>query len=150
MKKKKLKLIGIGLVVLTIILGITFTYKIFFKTNNKMANLIDIKVNDLNNKIKNKESFVVVISQTGCSHCEQYLPELNKALNDYDLKVYVLNISGISDEENKILAQHLKFSGTPTTIFFKDGEEKTTLNRIVGYISKDKIIEKFKALEYIK
>ena len=46
-----------------------------------------------------------------------------------------------------------KFSfdgGTPTTIFFKDGEEKTTATRIEGDISIERTIDKFKKNGFIK
>lgn len=136
-------------IIAVILLGVFLVYKLAF-SDSENTNIINIKVSDLETKIENKETFILVISQTGCSHCEQYLPELNRTLADYDLDAFVLNISGLDKENTQTLANYVNFSGTPTTIFFIDGEEKTTLNRLVGYASKTKIIDRLESLGYIK
>ena len=41
-------------------------------------------------------------------------------------------------------------SGTPTIIFFEKGNEESTLSRIVGEMSYEDTIEKFKENGYIK
>lgn len=137
------------IIVIIVLTGIFLVYKLAFGPD-KNSNLVNIKVSDLESKIENKDTFILVLSQTGCSHCEQYLPELDRTLSQYNIKAYVLNITGISESESKALAQYVNFSGTPTTVFFTDGTEKTTLNRFVGYASKAKIVERLKSLEYIK
>ena len=71
-------------------------------------------------------------------------------MQDYKINANILNISNLNQEETKKLAQYVNFSGTPTTIFFNEGKEKTTLNRLVGYANKDKIVERLKSLGYIK
>lgn len=134
----------IGIIVLV---GVFLVYKLAF--TNDENNLINISVNDLETKVNEKETFILVISQTGCSHCKQYLPELDRTLGEYDMEAYVINVSELSDKENKTLAEYVNFSGTPTTIFMQSGEEKTTLNRIVGYAPKNKIVERLKSLGYI-
>ena len=92
----------------------------------------------------------MVISQTGCSHCKQYLPELNRTLKNVGLTAYELNITNQSKEETAILNKYVSFSGTPTTVFYKDGVETTTLTRISGYADQNKIIERLKSLGYIE
>lgn len=142
--------LGLLIIILVIVLtGIFLVYMLAFGTD-KNSSLVNIKVSDLETKIENKDTFILVLSQTGCSHCEQYLPELNRTLSEYNLKAYVLNITGISESESKKLSQYVNFNGTPTTVFFTDGVEKTTLNRFVGYASKAKVIERLKSLGYIK
>lgn len=135
------------IIAIVIIIGAILVYKLAFGDNS--SSLVNISVSELETKIDKKNSFVLVISQTGCRHCEQYLPELDRTLSDYDMNAYVLNVSELSDEENKTLAQYVNFSGTPTTIFIENGEETTTLNRIVGYASKNKITERLKSLGYV-
>ena len=112
--------------------------------------MVYIKVSDLQEKIKNKDSFILVVSQTGCSHCEQYLPELDRTLDEYDLQANVINLTNLKDEEENTLKQMISYTGTPTTYFFIDGQEKTTLNRFVGYASKDKLVERLQTLGYIE
>lgn len=147
--KNRMKNILLYLVIAILIIGgILLVYNLAFKDKSE-SNIISINVSDLETKINNKETFVLVISQTGCSHCEQYLPELDRTLKEIDFTAYELNVTGISKEEGSTLNKYVNFSGTPTTIFFHEGEEATTLNRIIGYASKTKIIERLKSLGYI-
>ncbi len=148
MDNKKNNLLLYGLIVIIIIAGIFLVYKLAF-ANKEESKLINSSVTEIETKINNKETFILVISQTGCSHCEQYLPELEKTLKEVNKEAYLLNITGLSNENADTLNKYVNFSGTPTTIFFHDGQEKTTLNRIVGYASKAKIIERLQALGYI-
>ena len=130
-----------------ILIGALLVYKFAF--TNDETSLTNISVSELETKINNKDTFILVISQTGCSHCEQYLPELDRTLVEYDMEAYVINVTELSDKENKKLSKYVNFSGTPTTVFLQEGEEKTTLNRIVGYASKNKIVKRLKSLGYI-
>ncbi len=136
------------LIVIIVIIGILLVYKLAFKTNEN-TNLIDITVSDLENKITNKDTFILVISQTGCPHCEQYIPELNRTLKEVNLNAYVINLTNLNSEEATTLNKYVNVSGTPATIFYHEGEEATTLNRISGYAPKVKIKERLKSLGYI-
>lgn len=148
MKNKTRNILPFLVIAIIVATGIFLVYKLAFtdKTESKLKN---ISVTELENKIENKETFVLVISQTGCSHCEQYLPELDRTLKEVNKEAYVLNVTGLDKENTATLSKYVNFSGTPTTIFFTEGIEKTTLNRIVGYASKTKIIERLKSLGYI-
>ena len=146
MKKKNFILYGIILII--ILLGAFLVYKFGFKKED--TNLIDITVPKLEEKINNKDSFVLVLSQTGCINCTQYLPELDRALKRVDYEAYVLNLSNINDEEKAKLSKIVIIEGTPTTVFIQNGEEKTSLNRLVGYASSANIIERLKSLGYIE
>lgn len=145
MKKKILLFLSL---IIGILLISFITYKILGQKKEE-TKLIDMTIKDLESKINTKETFVLVISQTGCSHCEQYLPELEHALQDVNINAFVLNVTKLNKEETNQLATYISYSGTPTTIFFIEGEEKTTLNRIIGYASKNKIIERLKSLGYV-
>ena len=148
MKNKTRNIILFLVIAIVVATGVFLVYKLAF-TEQKESKLVNISVTELENKINNKETFILVISQTGCSHCEQYLPELDRTLNEINKEAYVLNITGLNSENTTTLAKYANFSGTPTTIFFNEGIQKTTLNRIVGYASKSKIIERLKSLGYI-
>lgn len=149
MKNRKLNLILYIVIILIVLIGAFLVYKFAFSEKVTESKLINIKVSELEEKINNKDTFILVISQTGCSHCEQYLPELDRALKEVDLNAYVLNVTGLDSANSSTLAKYVNFSGTPTTIFFNEGIEKTTLNRIVGYASKNKIKERLQSLGYI-
>ena len=47
------------------------------------------------------------------------------------------------------LKKQFSFSGTPTTIFVINGEEKTAATRINGDVSEEKIISKLKSNGFI-
>lgn len=148
MKNKKNNLLLYLVIAIIVIAGIFLVYQLAFAKKEE-SKLINVSVAEVETKINNKETFILVISQTGCSHCEQYLPELDKTLKEVNKEAYLLNITGLSKEDTTTLNKYVNFSGTPTTIFFHEGIEKTTLNRIVGYAAKTKIIERLQALGYI-
>ena len=79
MKSKTFKLI-LGILII-IFVGIIIGYFIFNKNNN----LIKLDYKDIVNKIDNKESFVLCVSRTTCSHCQSYKPKLQKVANKYNI-----------------------------------------------------------------
>ena len=71
--------------------------------------------------IKDKRSFVVVISQTYCSHCIAYKPIYNEVLKEHNAKGYDLDIVDLELEEREDILEEYDIEGTPTTIIFIDG-----------------------------
>ena len=141
-KNGKLYLIILGVIILGFFLILHFS--------SREDNLIYINVSDLQTKIDNQDDFILVISQTGCSHCKLYLPVLESVLKEYKISAYVINLTNLTSDEAGTFNSLVNVSGTPTTLFYKNGVETTTLNRIVGEATKTKIIERLKSLEYIK
>ena len=146
MRKKKNIILGV-LVCILIILICTLLYIIGKKSDFK--SIEDINLTTLKAKIDNKEKFVLVITQTGCSHCMAYLPILEEIGKDYKITFYDLNMTKLSDEEKVEFNKLVRISGTPTTIFYTDGEEQSTTTRLVGEKTKDKIINRLKSEGYI-
>lgn len=142
MKDKK----NIIIIIITIVLGIGLGYLLF----NSNSNLIELDYHNLENKINNKESFVVCISRTTCSHCNDYKPKLRKVANKYNINIYYTDIDKYTKTDLKKFNNLISFDGgTPVTIFIKNGEEKTTATRIEGDVSTDKIIDKLKKNGFI-
>lgn len=145
MKSKTFKLI-LGILII-IFVGIIIGYFIFNKNNN----LVKLDYKDIVNKIDNKESFVLCVSRTTCSHCQSYKPKLQKVANKYNIKIYYTNIDTYNKDELNDFNSRITFDGgTPVTLFIKDGEEKTTATRIIGDVSSEKIIDKLKKNDFIK
>ena len=119
-------------------------------TGCKNKHIIEISLDDLKDKIENKETFALYVGNESCSHCISYTPTLKEVLNEYDIDIYHLDNSKLSENENADMTQLINISGTPTIAFFIDGEEESTLDRIVGETSKETTIEKFKINGYIK
>ena len=149
LKKNNFLLIGIIIVLLLIFSFIVFlTIK---ERNDKTKDLITyLSVNELKEKIKNKDDFVLVFTQEGCSHCNTYHEVLNSVLKDYEVELYDLNLTDVKDNEITELNKIASINGTPTTLFYIDGEEQTTLNRINGSTSKTNLVNKLKKMGYIK
>lgn len=143
MKKKKYLLIASMLIV---ILGIIIGYFLFSMNDN----LIKLSYDEIMEKIDNKESFILCISRTTCSHCNVYKPKLRKVANKYDIKIYYTDVDKYSKNDLKDFNSKISFDGgTPTTLFIKDGEEKTTATRIEGDVSIEKIVDKLKKNGFI-
>ena len=117
------------------------------KTKGK---LITIDYKELKEKIENKDSFILVVTRTDCSHCAVYIPRLEKVLKDYELTAYQIEVDTWTNEEKDDLSDICNVSGTPTTIFIENGEEKNTSSRLVGERTQEQIIKRFKAMGYIE
>lgn len=144
--KKTIKLLSLFLVLVLLVVGCE---KKEDTDNTKVEYLKEISFDELKEKLDNKEDIIIEIVQTGCSNCTSFSPRFESVLNEYKIQAYSLNISYLSDEGAEWLDEY-KVDGTPTVIFFEDGEETSTLKRIVGNQSKDKIISKLKANGYIE
>ena len=150
MKKKIGIILGIVLVIGAII-GLFYASKTL---NNKAKeednHLVELTFSELQEKIDNKESFILLISQTNCSHCEEYKPILKEVLTENDIIGYEVDQKKMTAEENSKLKDIANISGTPTTVFIVDGEEKSTTNRLVGAANKTRLENRLKAMGYIK
>lgn len=148
MQKKKNIILGV-LVIILVVLICTLAIIIGIKNSKSYQSIEEINLTTLRDKINNKDKFVLVVTQTGCSHCTAYLPVLEEIGEEYKLKFYDINMTNLADEEKTEFNSLVRISGTPTTIFYTDGEEKSTSTRLVGEKTKDKIITRLKSEGYI-
>ncbi len=111
--------------------------------------LESIRYQDLKDKISDKESFVLYIHKTGCSHCESYEPILRKALQDKNIKAYSINTSSLSSAEEKNLKEKVDLKGTPTLIYIEKGVSDIN-GSLVGEQSYEDTIDFFKTIGYIE
>lgn len=141
--KKTNNIILISAIVITILIILFLAIG-----KSKEGNLLELNLNNLKEKMENKETFVLCISKTTCSHCNDYKPKLKSIANEYNIDIYYIDVDKYNEEEFSNL---ISFDGsTPTTIFIKNGDEETTSNRINGDVSKSKIIDKLKSNDFIK
>ena len=142
MKKKKI----IILLATVIILLIGTAYMLL--TMNK--NFIKLNYNEVIEMTENNENFILCISAKECIHCQEYKPKLKKISKKYNIKIYYVNVDEFTEKDYETFKSKFSFDGgTPTTIFFKNGEEKTTANRIQGNVKTEKIINKLKSNGFI-
>ena len=145
MEKIKKRVFIIVLFCLVILIGAVIVDRIIGKSYLK-----EIKYNEVVDKINNKESFVLLLSQTTCSHCMDFKPKLEKVANKYKINIYYLETDILSEKDNDELKhKYFSFEGTPTTVFVIKGEEKTAATRIEGDVSSEKIISKLKSNGFI-
>lgn len=143
--KVKTKVIILVSVCLIILVGAIFGDRLLKKAYFKEA-----KAHDVVEMIKNKEDFILLVGQTTCSHCINYKPKLESVANEYKIKVYYIEADLFSDEESQAFSEYISYTSTPSTIFIRNGEEKTVASRIIGDASISKIKSKLKANGWIK
>ena len=148
-----MKKVVIIILVILLIVGGVITGCYFYKKHNKKESndkyYHTLTYQTFKKMVDDKKSFILVIHQTGCSHCANYLPIVESVSNEYKLDVYNINTANLSEDDYYKFSGTVHYSGTPTTVFFFDGVEKTPLNRIVGEASKQTTIERYKSLGFI-
>ena len=136
----------IVIIVVILIAGIAF---LFMSKNLKTDSVQTITINEFKEKINNKDSFILVITQDGCPHCEAYLPTIRRVSNKYNVTFYDISLTGLSNEDNSYLKNIANVDGTPTTVFIENGEEKSSTNRLEASVPEYRVVERLKALGYI-
>ena len=138
--------------VIAIIIIIVIAFLLINNINNpNNKNLTELTYKDIIKKTNNKESFVLVISRTTCSHCMEYKPKLKKIANDKNIDIYYIDYDKESNKNQEKLFDKFDLDGsTPITIFIKKGKQTNIFDRIEGDVSDTKVIKKLKELKYIK
>ena len=123
---------------------------IFLVSGCNKSYMKEISYSEYHDLLDNKESFILEIMRTDCSACVSFKPKITQVANDYKIEVKYINTDNLSKEEVDKLYDETGISGTPTVIFYVNGNEETKSSRINGSVSTDKIISKFKANNFIK
>ncbi len=113
-------------------------------SNNNV--ITDIEYSKLEELIDNKESFILEVMQTGCSHCEEFTPRFRAILKEENMEAYSINLYNLTEEDaEKFNKLTTSVSGTPTVLYFEDGKE--TSHKINGAVSNEKIEEFLEKIE---
>lgn len=150
MKKKLLIFLGIALCIGAIIAICYAAITLNKQKEIEDSYLIELSYKELEEKINKKDSFILVFTQTNCSHCHEFKPILKRTLAKQELYAYEIVLDKLEKQDKTKINDIANVSGTPTTIFIKDGQEINTSSRIVGVAKEDKLISKFRYLGYIK
>lgn len=119
--------------------------------NKGKGSLIKISYNELEKKIDNKDTFILIDSRRTCSHCASYKPKLEKIANEYNLDIYYIDHDlETKQTEEKFLEEFDLDGSTPITMFIKKGKQTNLFDRIEGETSEKSAINKFKKMGYIK
>jgi predicted bacteriocin transport accessory protein len=122
---------------------------VFFLTGCSKSKLENISYDEFKQKIEAKETFVLYVSRTGCTHCEAYEPILRKVLNDYDITVYKLNLANVSQAEENAITKKVGLEGTPTLIYIKKGVSDID-GSMIGENTYENTVDFFKEYEMIE
>lgn len=109
--KKKLGIILVSVLAVFCITGCEKEY----------SNIKELSYSQLEEKVNNKETFILEVMKTGCSACETYTPVFNDVLREHKVKAYQINLAKLSKEEANKLDEIANVSATPTTVFIIDG-----------------------------
>lgn len=116
----------------------------------KITSYNEISYEKLNEMLKNKENFVLIIGSSTCSACKAYKLTLDQVIEKYQLDIKYIDIAKLDDNQVSELRSNFPFQGTPATIFITKGQEKDTQNRIKGNEKFSKIVKMLKKNKYIK
>ena len=124
---------------------------VLFTGCSKYTTYEEVSLDTVLNMLDDKESFILFIGSSNCSHCATYEPKLNSVIKEYQVKVYFIDVSKLSDAENSKLNAKISYGdATPMTVFIENGEEKSTYNRIRGDEDRDVIVSMFQKNGYIE
>ncbi len=147
MKKNNKTFISIIIIFIAILSILLINYTL----TPKEGSLTNITYKEIQEKLNNKEDFILVISKSNCSHCATYKPKLTTIAKDYNIDIYYINYDLETKNDQKDLFKKLNFNkATPTTMFFRKGKETSLMDRLEGDLSSNKVIEKFKKMGFIK
>ena len=130
-------------IVIAMIFLLTGCVKLF----PKYSTYENINYDSFMDKINNKENFLLLVWQTGCSHCEDFEPTIEEIIKEYDIKVYGLNLHELEGDEPDIVANKTLTHSTPTLVYFKDGKNES---KIIGAQPKGSVINFLKKVKVIK
>lgn len=135
------------IIITTLILIISFLLINKISNYNK-GDLKPITFKEIQEKKANKEDFILIVSQSTCSHCASYKPKVKQIAKEHGITVYYIDIDLEKNEDEVIKELHIT-GETPMTLFYLEGKETSILNRLVGDLGTEKIINQFKKLGFI-
>lgn len=118
--------------------------------NKKLTEYTEITYSYFNNKKESGDTFPLVIGSSSCSACAMYKPVMEQFISDYQVEVFYIDLSKLTNDEYNKLKTEISFSGTPTTVFYENGKLTSFYDRIDQAVSIDEVITKFKEKGYIK
>jgi len=96
-----------------------------YERSSEPGKIIEVTYKEYEEMIKKDETFMVLISQTNCSHCIAYKKDvLNVYLPTHGFTIYELNVTNEEDPYGvfNTLKEEIgeSFGGTPMTLVYKN------------------------------
>jgi len=118
--------------------------------SSRIEGYTKISYSKFEDKIENKESFPLVIGSSECSACANYEIIMDKFIAEYQVEVFMIDLLSLDEAEYNELKTAVSFTGTPTTVFYKDGQLTSFYNRIDGSETKSVVEDYFRNNGYIE
>lgn len=106
--------------------------------------LTKLKFQDFTKLFQTSKRSILVVTRTGCSYCEEFLPQLKNALGNLGISAYEVNMSNLG--QNESLGKYIVVTGTPITYIIENGNVTHTFSGSTD----TKTIEAFLDLYYIR
>lgn len=113
-----------------------------------------LTLEEMNNKIENEESFIVVFTQTTCGYCIEFFQESQDYIKELGLPLWdvVLDEEPRDAQENlDMIHEHFpSFSATPSIYYVENGKLKDSLEADKERVDKEQFETFLKENEIIK
>ena len=150
--KKEFKLTSKQKDIVLVLLAVVLLVVAFVVTGNKAPKVnIELPValegeagfNEITYSEYVEKTFLLIIIKDGCGYCEAYTPIVKEVAEEYNLPIYYINLTNITEEEYTALSKsnsYLKSQqwGTPTTLLMSGN---TVVGSISGYVDKDTFVK---------
>ena len=136
--------------IIIVLMAMISSIILFSGCNKKLIGYTEISYSEFNKLKEEKKTFPLVIGSATCSASAMYKPVMEQFISDYQVEVFYIDLSKLSDEDYSKLKAEITFDGTPTTVFYEDGKLTSFYDRMTSAVSIDEVISKFKEKKYIK
>lgn len=109
------------------------------------SKLNKINLEELNNKVKNQETFILYCSSENRNNLEEKLSEI---LDEYNLQAYFFNPSKLTQDEINTLKLTIDYDD-PSIVFIINGIDPTILSHANTNNTKEEIIQRLKDMNFI-
>ena len=112
-----------------------------FEVGNKSlthGSIIPITQNEVKDKFRNKDSFIIVITKDNCKYCYEWDQMIDEYLKTHNVDIYDLNIDKnkiVNDEEINTLFP--SYVGTPNIFCVKNGEIVSQYDNMNGTLNEE-------------
>ncbi len=151
---KKILMVLMSLIIITGCGDVTINIYKDYKTTDKVEisskktkTFKNLTYDEYTKKLANKDSFVLFIWQTGCSHCESFEPKLNNIISYYNMDIYGLNLRELTEEEYAMVKNKTFVTGTPALVYFSEGAYDT---KLVGDKEEEDVLDFLVEIGYLK
>lgn len=136
--------------IIIVLMAMISSIILFSGCNKKLIGYTEISYGEFNKLKEENKTFPLVIGSATCSACAMYKLVMEQFISDYQVEVFYIDLSKLSDEDYSKLKAEITFDGTPTTVFYEDGKLTSFYDRMTSAVSIDEVISKFKEKNYIK